>query len=807
MKKGILCILLSLLLLVPMFTSCQKEADLTETEASIYTLYTIVDESTTPEAIRQVELALNRILSIRLKVMVKLVMVTEDEYDQLIEDKFEEMEAYQLEKKNNKKNNNNSSVAESSEETSEDIMTIDRVLERLENNEDIELDEPRLDIFLVRGYENYYNLATEGKLSALDEKLNNEAKALKSSIHSTLFTAAKVNNKTYGIPVNNAIGEYTYLVFDKELLEQHKVDPNTIRSIEDLQGYLETIKANNPDVIPLKNTKPSTDINFLANDGFPAMISSAKEVVEAYDNKALLEFLSIIARYNALGYLGGDTVEDESARYAVRIESGNTDEIGKRLANTGYEYEYSLYSNPIATNENTIDNIFCVSKYVVSNELTDVMEIVTAINTDEQLMNILTYGVENEHYILTDDGQVDRLNEDYMIDPNNAGNCFITYTLKDENPDKWKNAIQQNQDAAVSLSLGYTIGLTGFDYKEKVDVTNDETGEVTQEEIEHTIYEPDYIEVINKVVDKYYPALMNGTALELDYDALYSEIEKTIIDEITAEQNQRYEEDILKPMLSENIREEIINKRGEALRSEAEESILDELKSKVRSSLKSKLKKNFESENPEATDEEIAAMVEEALTDELINTTLHENYTDEELQEAIDGKYEYLLEDKITEATSEMEGSAEYNKELQKLLNSDKYKQQLAEMIEKNAPRKIEKAIDGKIAESITEYTAKMKEEMNTEIQNAIEAFISENSEKLGLTREEMLFEMGYLKEEEKAEGEESSEAESEEESEEGEEEEEVTLIEAYESWYDFVFQEKLVKVYYTIFGQPTTAV
>ena len=465
MKKGILCILLSLLLLVPMFTSCQKEADLTETEASIYTLYTIVDESTTPEAIRQVELALNRILSIRLKVMVKLVMVTEDEYDQLIEDKFEEMEAYQLEKKNNKKNDKNSSVAESSEETSEDIMTIDRVLERLENNEDIELDEPRLDIFLVRGYENYYNLATEGKLSALDEKLNNEAKALKSSIHSTLFTAAKVNNKTYGIPVNNAIGEYTYLVFDKELLEQHKVDPNTIRSIEDLQGYLETIKANNPDVIPLKNTKPSTDINFLANDGFPAMISSAKEVVEAYDNKALLEFLSIIARYNALGYLGGDTVEDESARYAVRIESGNTDEIGKRLANTGYEYEYSLYSNPIATNENTIDNIFCVSKYVVSNELTDVMEIVTAINTDEQLMNILTYGVENEHYILTDDGQVDRLNEDYMIDPNNAGNCFITYTLKDENPDKWKNAIQQNQDAAVSLSLGYTIGLTGFDYK------------------------------------------------------------------------------------------------------------------------------------------------------------------------------------------------------------------------------------------------------------------------------------------------------------------------------------------------------
>ena len=107
MKKGILCILLSLLLLAPMFASCQQEADFTETEARIYTLYTIVDESTTPEAIQKVELALNRILFYRLGVILKLEMVTEDQYDKLIEDKFAEVEAYQLEKKNSNKKSNN----------------------------------------------------------------------------------------------------------------------------------------------------------------------------------------------------------------------------------------------------------------------------------------------------------------------------------------------------------------------------------------------------------------------------------------------------------------------------------------------------------------------------------------------------------------------------------------------------------------------------------------------------------------------------------------------------------------------------
>lgn len=809
MKKGILCILLSLLLLAPMLTSCQKEADLSEKEASIYTLYTIVDKSTTPEAIRQVELALNRIIFYRLGVILKLEMVTEDEYDKLIEDKFAEMEAYQLEKKNKPKDK--SSSAASSEETSADIMTGDRILRLLEQDQEIELKNPRLDIFLVRGYDNYYKLANEGKLIALDEKLNNEAKALKSSIHSTLFTAAKINNKIYGVPVNNAIGEYTYLVFDKELLEQNKVDPNTIHTIEDLQGYLELIKTNNPDVVPLKNTKPSTKINFLSNDGFPAMITSAKEVVESYNNKSLLGYLSVIARYNALGYLGGDDTDDESARYAVRIESGNIDEIDKRLEGTDREYAYSLYSNPIATNENTIDNIFCVSKYVVSNELTDVMKILTAINTDEKLMNILTYGVENEHYILTDDGQVDRLNDNYIIDPNNAGNCFITRTLKNENPDKWNNAIKQNQDAVVSPSLGYTIGLAGFTYKEKVEVTDSKTGKSSIEEIEHTIKEPNYIDIINKVVDKYYPALMNGSAVEFDYKDLYDEAEKAIVNEITAAQIERYEESILKPMLSESIRESIIKKHGKTLLKEAEEEILRELKGRITNTLRNRLTNSFKNDNPDATNDEIEKMVEEALTDELINTTLHETYSEEELNEHIDTEYSIRLDNEVSAATADLEGTASYNNELNKLKNSAKYKQELAEMIAKNAPRKIEKAIDGKISEIIAEYTAAMKEEMNTEIQNAVDAFIAENSETLGLSRDEMLSKMGYLKEAGSEDGEEEEKAESSaastsSESSEGEEEK-TELVEAYTSWFEFVFEEKFVKVYYGIFGKPNSGV
>ena len=118
-------------------------------EAKVYTLYTIKDEETTPEAIRQVELALNRILFHRLGVILKLVMVNEDEYEKLIEDKYAEVEAYRLAKKNNTEEEEEDESSEGSGEVSEDVVTGDDILSMLEHGGEIPLEEPRLDIFLV----------------------------------------------------------------------------------------------------------------------------------------------------------------------------------------------------------------------------------------------------------------------------------------------------------------------------------------------------------------------------------------------------------------------------------------------------------------------------------------------------------------------------------------------------------------------------------------------------------------------------------------------------------------------------------
>ena len=839
MKKGILCILLSLLLLVPMFASCQKEANLDGTEASIYTLYTIVDEKTTDEAINQVELALNRILFYRLGVILKLEMVTADEYDKLIEDKFAEMEAYQLEKKSNGTASTEASDSSASSDASGDssasaeagndkgFYTGDDILDMLADGKEIPLDEPRLDIFLVQGYDKYYELATTGKLAALDEKLNNEAKALKSYIHETLFTAAKVDKKTYGVPVNNAIGEYTYLVFDKEILNECKIDPNTLESMEDLQNYLAMVAEKYPDVVPLKNAMGPVDIGYLCQEGFPAFVSN-NVVAKTYDNNNFKNYYAMIARYNALNYLT-DNAEvvnedaDDNSRYAVRIESGNIDTIEARLADTGYEYEYSMYSVPVATNENTIDNIFCVSEYVVSSDLTDVMKIVTALNTDAELMNILTYGVENEHYTLTDDGQVERRHDNpnnvYLINPDHAGNSFITYTLKDENPDKWNNAIKQNNDAVASPSLGFTSSLYKFKYKDtlgKVAALNAvdllyATGNSVELDVKTEINEPDYIALINGVVDKYYPSLLNGIAVEFNYEEFYARAAEEVEEEYRDDLVEIYETSKLIPYYEESERAKIEKAQGAEILADKTEENWEFYFDETKDDEKKKLKEEYTSEHPDATDDEINEYLNGILTDEYIYSKMPDySYTEEFINEMIQIDYKNKIDSLVEDAIDELQETSEYTKRLESLTKSAEFTQDLAQMMLYNGDADIQEKIDEYISELITEYTDAMIAEMELVIETAVNEFIDSEQAAIGLTREEMLEKMGYLKTK-TAEGTEgdastdtsdastdtSSETSTDTETE-GDTEGDATVEyeEAYTSWFEFAFKEKISKVY-----------
>lgn len=774
MKKGILCILLSLLLVTPLFVGCNSNTGNVGTEAIIYTLYTICEEGTTEESIREVELALNRLLFYRLNgIMVKLEMVTEDEYDELIAEKFEETQEYQDKITN----------GEIDPEANKEFITGDDVLKMLENDEEIPLSEPRLDIFLVRGYDQYLKYVEDASVQELDSVLDNYGKALKANIHGTLFEAAKINNKTYGVPVNHAVDQYTYLVFDNDY-KSEDVNPYTITSIKDLEDSLAFIKETAPDVVPLKNIVPSSDIHHLLYEGSPFLATkNSSTVSEAYTSGSFKNYFAMIARYNKLGYLGSED-DPEGTEYAIRFEKGNLNELKELYPSE--EYTIVEYSAPIATsnsvfstNPATVGNLFCVSKFVASNDIANVMSLLNALNTDATLMNILLYGVEGEHYVLTEEGQVKRERFDYLVDSSNIGNAFVAKTPYVEGKDAeetknvWLEATKHNQETIASPALGFAPEKLKFSYMDG------------SETIEFA--EPDYFAAIKSVTDKYYQMLLSGE-IDFDYDAIYDEVSKAEFERIEKELKDHYESDVIRPVFEAEVRESAEIKALEPqLQIEAKEEYMQELFTQTKTTWETTIATEYSTENPDASSDQVQQYVAATVTDEFVNERIKIENPQKVLDAGIKGTFDAKVREKVKAIVDEIAKTPRYLNQRAAVLSSQRYADDLkAKRIiaeQQTIPTKIDEKIVLAMQEQI--ITPMMKE-IDVAIKASIDEFYEEYKEVLGYEEIKTLYiEIGYYTEQTVPETNTDTD-----------EPAEPIFAPGFTSWYEFVYKTKVADPY-----------
>lgn len=751
MRIRIVCLLLVLVLALPLvLASCNSATALEDVAAQVYTLYCITGATTTPEAITRVEYEINRTLFYRINSIVKLVMVTADEYRELIDSKMEEIQAYldsPVEETSAEGSEGNASdvssatsssgsssgkkktlvntakLSDHAKENKHTAMSGDAILEDLEAGIEIELECPRLDLFLVTDYETYLDLAESGDLAPLDTVLSNEAKAIKSYVHSSFFNAAKVGNKTYGVPCNTIIGEYTYIVFNKDVLDASGVAQETLYSLEDLTDYLAIVKEQNPEVVPLANAVTPSAFSYMFEDGFAAYVNESKVVLNTYKDSRVNEYLTMLTRYSSLGYFennAGKTGEDEDVPFAVKFISGTKEQM-EALAKEN-NYVYNRYSVPIATSENSIDSIFCLSTLCPTSWQTKAMEILTELYTDEDLQNTFLYGIENENYRLegnqAEGYQVTRINHDYMMDPAHTGNCFIAYTDLDagDSLTKWTDARDQNVEAVESKTIGFTFEAEEFTFSKL-----NEEGKLE----EYTIAEPDYEEILWNIIQPYYQRLITGTAIDFDYIAAREEADAAARESIRESLLATYEQR-LKLRYTANLEQQVKEQYEEQYRAMAEAQVKENIVADFdTNSRRRKLRTQLESENPDASDDEIDALLESTLTNADL---LWENYrtivrTEDQWKDQIEDAFDDLMDERLQAETDRILESAAYLSELNNIPNTAAFQEDYAYGLEVEVIDTVNKNLDAMISELITEYCDQIIAECDEALKTAIDAF------------------------------------------------------------------------------------
>ena len=491
MKRKILAFILALTMLCPLLlTGCGNEAEETGDESQEETttratvsinMWVVTDNNTSEEALEaraKVEEEFNRITKSTFTTRVDIEFVTADEYVERLSAKFDAVDAAKKATAGNKK-----PVADATESES--------VVEEYEVNElgvsvlkYPAITDDQLDIVFVQDINHLYDLVGAQRLKNLNEHINEtgRSKILTDIISSAYLTHTKVNDGTYGIPNNRIFGEYTYLLINKEYVTGDKNGDGAISSdeiagsyinLDDINNFVdcadlvEYIKTNASDVAPVLEIFNNPDIYYWGEDSSEFSILASKEYFNSqtkdkndkyytrnvFEIKEFTEFELLMKKYETQGYLAQDADKAKQDKsFGVAVMTGDSRILDEYSDN----YYIKVLDTPAITDETiSSTSFFAVTEY--TKDLDRAMEVITMLNTNSELRNVLQYGVEGVHYELDENDRVLRFNRNYMMNLEDTGNVFVAYPEEGMADDIWEVGVKSNLDARIHALTGLWI--------------------------------------------------------------------------------------------------------------------------------------------------------------------------------------------------------------------------------------------------------------------------------------------------------------------------------------------------------------
>ncbi len=701
--------LLIALTLVPSLASCSDTEEINDTIIPVYTFYGIKGEGTTDEAIRAVELSINRILMSRYTFAVDFRLFFEDEYEEALNAAIKEVEEYE-------EPEDAAEESFASGELPPYTYTEDKVIELLESGKDFEFKAPRVDIVLCKDSEQYFELANSKKLVAIDTTLENEGKILSEYIHPTLLSLAKIGRKTFGVPNNTAMGEYEYIVFDKQYLDEHKYDYKTMKSLEDLEDYLSLIKEKNENVIPLKKAGTPVGYEYLFGDKSPFYISpttttSGEATGRIYGtmdtdlNAFIIEdYATLIGKYRSLGYLADPS--DNNKDFAVTFVKGTPSDIDALEKETGKEYEYIVYKTPVATTK-SIDTVYSISSTVSTTEVTTLIDIIVALFTDEQIKNYFYYGIQGEHYILDDNDLVEPIKDGdtnkfvYVMENKYTGNVYLAKQKKGENGKIYDDIKQIN--LATSLSL-----TSGFAYIPKTYTVGDKT-----------LTEPNYVEIMTNVLGDSILKLNDGSFGIVNYDEFKESIKDSLKESAEKSIQTSYSDKILTNYVAKNsahLSSEEFLSNVEIL---AKDAVNASLRNNAVNALTTEYTKQLKTENPDITEEEIAAALDTKITEEAIKNYIDTKFTADYIETLINVNKKDIISQEKKKISEDYKLTDEYKNLIASYIVSEEYNA----LVEEYIIAQVNKKFVSQIEDQITAEAEKLQSQAVDAVEEAIKKF------------------------------------------------------------------------------------
>jgi putative aldouronate transport system substrate-binding protein len=380
---------------------------------------------------------------------------------------------------------------------------------------------------------NYITNANKGAFYDITELFGKLAPKTKALFTPQMIEDTLVNGAQYAVPNYQMFTTSGGFVIQKRFIDKYKLDVGSLKKVEDIIPFIETIKANEPDIVPigfendsifwmsrLYGLEDNNDVLYRPSDPeIKALILQETPEYEAY--------LKLAREFNQKGYFPKDAATTKDfytiqAKGNVAVFLKNTlkpdGEVNEKGKSGNNEVKFVPLVDQVYVN--SMPTMTAVSK--TSKHPEKALELIELVNTDRELYRLLTSGIEGKHFERVE-GDVIRpiLDNGYKFDSHFFGNVTNGYMIEGQPLDVWEQVKEINDNAIVPP-------LAGFKFDQKPVMTE--------------------LANINAVEDEYALALNSGTLDPVEYLPIYIKKLQTAGSKKVQEEKQRQ----LDAWLSEN---------------------------------------------------------------------------------------------------------------------------------------------------------------------------------------------------------------------------------------------------------------
>ena len=337
-------------------------------------------------------------------------------------------------------------------------------------------------IFTAPWINSYNNNVANGSLMVLDDLLKEEAPGLWASMPASTWEAARIKGKIYGV-INQQIFPKPWGVHvRKDLQEKYKLDLATINKWEDMEPFLQAVKEGEG-IIPVISQSPGDTLwrtTYYGYDGlddgigFVGIKADDKnlKVVNLLETTEFREAANLTKKWVDNGYFSANPPSADEAKanfraggYAMGYHVEKPGNDVESQAAYGYEFVIKNLTVPLildtAGATATMNGICASSKHGPA-----AMRVLELFNTDVEVYNLLSRGIEGVHWVWKDKvnlviGYPDGItaetssyapNTDWMF-----GNQFNAYYRDAAQVGAWEKTKEMNDTAFPSVALGFVV--------------------------------------------------------------------------------------------------------------------------------------------------------------------------------------------------------------------------------------------------------------------------------------------------------------------------------------------------------------